>query len=72
MLPGSGYQLKAAEQGHRYSHGLVSNVLRLLWVVIVIAGELGAFYWSLAGCRWPAVTSGHVGRSNPVVSMMVC
>ncbi|TRM70030.1 hypothetical protein BD626DRAFT_476090 [Schizophyllum amplum] len=36
-----------------YSRPLVLNVLRVLWIVVVVWGELGTYYWSLASCRWP-------------------
>ncbi|KAL1696336.1 hypothetical protein GGG16DRAFT_43723, partial [Schizophyllum commune] len=36
-----------------YSRPLVLNALRLLWIVIVVWGEIGVYYWSLSSCRWP-------------------
>ncbi|KAF8161232.1 hypothetical protein B0H34DRAFT_796052 [Crassisporium funariophilum] len=48
----------AARSGLR-SHTLVTNALRLSWVVVVIIGELGAFFWSLSACRWPKLDLGH-------------
>lgn len=35
------------------SPNVVLNGLRLVWIVTFIWGELGAFFWSLSGCRWP-------------------
>ena len=51
-------------RSHFYSHTLITNALRLLWVVVVISGELGAFFWSLSGCRWPSIDLGHVNHSS--------
>ncbi|KAF8897093.1 hypothetical protein CPB84DRAFT_1781548 [Gymnopilus junonius] len=62
--PGS-LTLSASRQSHLYSHALTTNVLRLLWVVIVIWGDLGIFFWSLSGCRWPEVNIGHKLRQKP-------
>lgn len=41
-------------------HVLITNTLRLAWVVIVLSGELGAFFWSLSGCNWPELNLGKV------------
>lgn len=38
------------------SQFLCINTLRLFWTLVVIWGELGAFYWSLRNCRWPGIT----------------
>ncbi|KAF8806470.1 hypothetical protein BYT27DRAFT_7191027 [Phlegmacium glaucopus] len=48
----------SAARRHLCSHALVTNALRLLWVVFIIGGELGIFFWSLSGCRWPSIYSG--------------
>ncbi|KAI0314114.1 hypothetical protein OF83DRAFT_1064363 [Amylostereum chailletii] len=32
---------------------LLTASLRLLWVILVIWAELGAFYYTLSGCNWP-------------------
>ena len=41
--------------------------LRLGWVALVVWGEIGVFFYVLAGCRWPvpeaARTKGRVRRS---------
>jgi ethanolamine phosphate phosphodiesterase len=31
----------------------VVNILRILWVLVVLWCELGVFFWSVAWCRWP-------------------
>ncbi|KAF9481518.1 hypothetical protein BDN70DRAFT_876156 [Pholiota conissans] len=41
-------------RGQIYSYSNVSTALRLVWVFIVVWGELGIFYWSLSGCHWPS------------------
>ncbi|KAF6760199.1 Metallo-dependent phosphatase-like protein [Ephemerocybe angulata] len=51
--PPSGLVSKPA-RSHFYSQVVRINALRLLWATVIIWGELGAFYWSLRGCRWPA------------------
>lgn len=44
-----------AGRSGRPSVSKTSSVLRALWVALIIAGELGVFYWSLIGCQWPSV-----------------
>ncbi|KAG5652395.1 hypothetical protein H0H81_005152 [Sphagnurus paluster] len=36
-----------------YSRTLTVNTFRLAWIVLVIWGELGTYYWSLSSCKWP-------------------
>lgn len=43
----------SSNRSHLYSETLRTNALRLIWIVLVIWGELGAFFWSLSACRWP-------------------
>ncbi|KIY49084.1 hypothetical protein FISHEDRAFT_42017, partial [Fistulina hepatica ATCC 64428] len=31
----------------------VLNALRFAWIVILVWGEFGTFFWSLSSCRWP-------------------
>lgn len=38
---------------HLYSRTVAFHFFRLCWVVILIWGELGIFFWSLSSCRWP-------------------
>ncbi|PPQ93724.1 hypothetical protein CVT25_013063 [Psilocybe cyanescens] len=59
LRPGS-FTLSTPRRSHLYSHTLVTNALRLLWVVLVIWGDLGAFFWSLSDCSWPEVETGNV------------
>lgn len=33
-------------------------VLRLGWVALVVWGEIGVFFYDLAGCRWPVPDTG--------------
>lgn len=57
----SGFQQKLSTSSaprHLCSHVFVTNALRLLWVVFIIGGELGIFFWSLSGCHWPSVNLG--------------
>ena len=56
--------LTSSARRHLCSHIFVTNALRLLWVVFVIGGELGVFFWSLSGCRWPSIDLGHVGTHS--------
>lgn len=56
--------LTTPTRSHLYSHALITNALRLIWVVVVISGELGAFFWSLSGCRWPSIDLGHKVRQK--------
>ena len=53
--------LTSSARRRLFSPVFVTNALRLLWVVFVIGGELGIFFWSLSGCRWPSIDLGHVG-----------
>lgn len=54
---------------HLCSHPFVTNLLRFLWVVFVIGGELGIFFWSLSECRWPSIDLGHhVGNHSLMIS----
>ena len=43
----------SSARSHLYSETLRTNALRLIWIVLVIWGELGAFFWSLSACHWP-------------------
>ena len=36
-----------------HSRFAVINTLRIVWVLVVLWGELGTFFWSVAWCRWP-------------------
>ncbi|KAJ6625485.1 hypothetical protein B0H10DRAFT_2161751 [Mycena sp. CBHHK59/15] len=36
-----------------YSPRVVINGTRLLWIVVLVWGELGIYFWSLSSCRWP-------------------
>ncbi|KAL1748748.1 hypothetical protein HDZ31DRAFT_28870, partial [Schizophyllum fasciatum] len=36
-----------------YPRPLVLNALRVLWIVVVVWGEVGVYYSSLSSCRWP-------------------
>lgn len=40
---------------HRYSRTLFVSGFRLFWVILIIWGELGTFFWSLSSCRWPVL-----------------
>ncbi|KAF8967862.1 hypothetical protein BDZ97DRAFT_1801621 [Flammula alnicola] len=51
-------------RSHLYSPAVIVNALRLSWVVVVISGELGAFFWSLSGCHWPAIDAVHNSRQK--------
>ncbi|EAU91469.2 hypothetical protein CC1G_01958 [Coprinopsis cinerea okayama7 len=44
---------RSAGQSHLYSPAVRKNVFRILGIIVVIWGEIGAFYWTLRGCRWP-------------------
>ncbi|KNZ72877.1 hypothetical protein J132_01869 [Termitomyces sp. J132] len=40
-----------------YSRSLTVNLFRFCWIVLVIWGDLGIYYWSLSTCRWPKLSS---------------
>ncbi|GLB37557.1 putative calcineurin-like phosphoesterase [Lyophyllum shimeji] len=48
-----GERRKFKTSSHLYSRTLTINFFRLCWVVVIIWGELGVFYWSLSSCKWP-------------------
>ncbi|KAG6918547.1 hypothetical protein DXG01_013637 [Tephrocybe rancida] len=48
-----GERRKFKSSSHFYSPTLTINFFRLCWIVLVIWGDLGAFYWSLSTCKWP-------------------
>ncbi|KAF8070585.1 hypothetical protein FPV67DRAFT_1487920 [Lyophyllum atratum] len=50
-----GERRKFKTSSHLYSRTLTVNFFRLCWVVLVIWGELGVFYWSLSSCKWPVL-----------------
>ncbi|KAJ7680471.1 hypothetical protein DFH06DRAFT_418962 [Mycena polygramma] len=35
------------------SRAVVINGIRLSWIVVVLWGELGIYFWSLSSCKWP-------------------
>jgi hypothetical protein len=65
----SEFHSTSAARRHFYSPAFITNALRLLWVVIVIGGELGVFFWSLSGCRWPSIDLGQVGSHSSLFLM---
>ncbi|KAF9526680.1 hypothetical protein CPB83DRAFT_857613 [Crepidotus variabilis] len=54
--------LKALARRSLHTHAFIIPALRLFWVVTALIGELGVFYWSLGGCRWPKINIGHETR----------
>lgn len=46
---------------HLYSRTVAFHFFRLCWVVILIWGELGIFFWSLSSCRWPNLKDVSIG-----------
>ncbi|KAF9451972.1 hypothetical protein P691DRAFT_661989 [Macrolepiota fuliginosa MF-IS2] len=44
-----------------YSPTITTNALRLLWVLLILWGELGIYFWSISPCRWP--TSGEASHA---------
>jgi hypothetical protein len=46
---------RSLRTSHLYSRKLTIHFFRLCWVVIIIWGELGVFFWSLSSCRWPSL-----------------
>ncbi|KAI0260861.1 hypothetical protein BC834DRAFT_831138, partial [Gloeopeniophorella convolvens] len=38
-----------------FAPDLLVAALRFAWVVLTICGEIGAFFYALSGCRWPAL-----------------
>ncbi|KAF9565550.1 hypothetical protein CPC08DRAFT_683670 [Agrocybe pediades] len=67
-FPPRALTLAPSRQSHLYSHTVITNALRLLWVVVVIWGDLGSFFWSLSACRWPRVDIGHKLKNEPATS----
>ncbi|KJA28341.1 hypothetical protein HYPSUDRAFT_129610 [Hypholoma sublateritium FD-334 SS-4] len=51
----------------RFSPLAIYSTLRLIWVFIVIAGELGSVYWTLAKCHWPSIDNIHVTKLTHVL-----
>jgi ethanolamine phosphate phosphodiesterase len=37
----------------RWAHGTFINALRLLWIILILWGEMGVYFWSLRSCSWP-------------------
>ncbi|KAJ7217908.1 hypothetical protein GGX14DRAFT_598569, partial [Mycena pura] len=37
------------------SRTVVINFIRLGWVVCIVWGELGVYFWSLSSCKWPEI-----------------
>ncbi|KAJ7594335.1 hypothetical protein C8J56DRAFT_926496 [Mycena floridula] len=54
-----------------YRRTVVVNTFRLAWIVVIIWGELGLFYWSLSGCRWPDATLLASGSTKPTHVMLI-
>ncbi|KDR75748.1 hypothetical protein GALMADRAFT_248420 [Galerina marginata CBS 339.88] len=63
--------LTLPRRSHLYSPTVITNVLKFLWVVLVIWGDLGAFFWSLSGCRWPEVDIGHKTRQKKTTHVLL-
>ncbi|KAJ6594046.1 hypothetical protein B0H19DRAFT_921540 [Mycena capillaripes] len=39
------------------SRTVVINGIRLGWIVVLVWGELGIYFWSLSSCKWPETVS---------------
>ncbi|KAJ7647177.1 hypothetical protein FB45DRAFT_191286 [Roridomyces roridus] len=52
------------------SRPVVINGLRFVWVVALVWGELGVYFWSLSSCKWPEITSSTHG-SKPTHVLLI-
>ncbi|KAF7321819.1 Metallophos domain-containing protein [Mycena kentingensis (nom. inval.)] len=49
------------------SRTLVNNSLRLAWIVVLVYGEVGVYYWSVSTCKWPERTEWRRGKPSHVL-----
>ncbi|KAF8210431.1 hypothetical protein K438DRAFT_1809691 [Mycena galopus ATCC 62051] len=49
------------------SRTVVINSIRLGWIVVLVWGELGIYFWSLSSCKWPETADWHHKRPTHVL-----
>ncbi|KAF7361763.1 Metallophos domain-containing protein [Mycena venus] len=49
------------------SRTVVINGIRLGWIVVLVWGELGIYFWSLSSCKWPESTEWHRAKPTHVL-----
>ncbi|KAF7970296.1 hypothetical protein HWV62_24424 [Athelia sp. TMB] len=54
-----------------FSHRALINGLRLLWVLVVLWCEVGAFFYALADCKWPDAPLIQHGTAAPTHVLLI-
>ncbi|KAJ7178332.1 hypothetical protein C8R43DRAFT_871393 [Mycena crocata] len=49
------------------SRTVVINGIRLSWIVVLVWGELGIYFWSLSSCKWPENSDWRRGKPTHVL-----
>ncbi|KAJ7703050.1 hypothetical protein B0H17DRAFT_922428 [Mycena rosella] len=49
------------------SRTVVINGIRLAWIVVLVWGELGIYFWSLSSCKWPEMAGWRRGKPTHVL-----
>ncbi|KAJ6587063.1 hypothetical protein DFH09DRAFT_910520 [Mycena vulgaris] len=49
------------------SRTAVINAIRLTWIVVLVWGELGIYFWSLSSCKWPEIAEWRRGKPTHVL-----
>ncbi|KAJ7091243.1 hypothetical protein C8R44DRAFT_835866 [Mycena epipterygia] len=49
------------------SRTFVINGIRLGWIVVLVWGELGIYFWSLSSCKWPESAEWRRGKPTHVL-----
>ncbi|KAJ7497439.1 hypothetical protein FB451DRAFT_1017458 [Mycena latifolia] len=49
------------------SRTVVINGIRLAWIVVLVWGELGIYFWSLSSCKWPENAEWRRGKPTHVL-----
>ncbi|KAJ7076352.1 hypothetical protein B0H15DRAFT_925189 [Mycena belliarum] len=49
------------------SRTVVINGIRLAWIVVLVWGELGIYFWSLSSCKWPETADWRRGKPTHVL-----
>ncbi|KAJ7496142.1 hypothetical protein B0H11DRAFT_2171721 [Mycena galericulata] len=51
------------------SRPVVINGIRLAWIVVLVWGELGIYFWSLSSCKWPEIAEWR--RAKPTHVLLI-
>ncbi|RDB25239.1 hypothetical protein Hypma_007764 [Hypsizygus marmoreus] len=62
-----GERRKFRTSSHLYSRTVTINFFRLSWIVLIIWGELGAFFWSLSSCKWPEFSTARAEKPTRIL-----